>query len=89
MKAKIWVLCTVLADENAPAMPAVFGDEAEAWAKYDEMIRAEWDSMMDPDTDGPYPGDPDAAQDQIRQAHGAEWSRWELTCHDIEISATK
>jgi hypothetical protein len=28
-----------LADENAPAMPAVFGDEAEAWAKYDEVIR--------------------------------------------------
>ena len=24
MKAKIWVLATVLADENAPAMPAVF-----------------------------------------------------------------
>ena len=22
MKAKIWVLCTVLVDENAPAMPA-------------------------------------------------------------------
>src|ERR1700730_941333 len=42
MKAKIWVLCTVLADENAPAMPTVFADEAEAWAKYDEMIRAEW-----------------------------------------------
>ena len=40
---------------------------------------------MDPDTDGPYPGDPDEAQERIRQAHGAEWSRWELTCHDIEI----
>jgi hypothetical protein len=62
MKAKIWVLCTVLADENAPAMPAVFVDEAEAWAKYDEMIRVEWDN-----------------------AHGAEWSRWELTQHEIEI----
>jgi hypothetical protein len=49
MKAKIWVLCTVLADENAPAMPAVFADEAEAWAKYDEMIRAEWDNLMDAD----------------------------------------
>ena len=60
-------------------MPAVFADEAEAWAKYDEVIRAEWDSMMDPNDDGPYPGDPDAAQDRIRQAHGAEWSRWELT----------
>jgi hypothetical protein len=57
-----------------------------AWAKYDEMIRAEWDNVMDAD-DGPYPGDPDAAQDRIRQAHGAEWSRWELTCHDVEISA--
>jgi hypothetical protein len=32
MKAKIWVLCTVLTDENAPAMPAVFADEAEARA---------------------------------------------------------
>ena len=60
-------------------------DEAEAWAKYDEVIRAEWDSMMDPDDDGPYPGDPDEAQDRIRQAHGAEWSRWELTRHEIEI----
>jgi hypothetical protein len=72
MKTKIWVLCTVLVDENAPAMPAVFADEAKAWAKYDEAIRAEWDSMMDPDTDGPYPGDPDAAQHRIRQAHGGE-----------------
>jgi hypothetical protein len=54
MKAKIWVLCTVLADENAPEMPAVFADEAEAWAKYDEMIRAEWDNLMEAE-DGPYP----------------------------------
>jgi hypothetical protein len=36
MKAKIWVLCTVLADENGPAMPALFADETEARAKYDE-----------------------------------------------------
>jgi hypothetical protein len=86
MKAKIWVLCTVLADENAPAMPALFTDEAEAWAKYDEVIRAEWENLMDAD-DGPYPGDPDEAQDRIRQAHGAEWSRWELTQHEIEIPA--
>ena len=49
MKTKIWVLATVLADENAPAMPAVFADEAEAWAKYDEMIRAEWDNLMHAD----------------------------------------
>ncbi|MFZ2145241.1 MAG: hypothetical protein WAV78_51400 [Xanthobacteraceae bacterium] len=53
------------------------------------VIRAEWDSMMDPNGDGLYPGDPDAAQDRIRQAHGAEWSRWELTCHEIEIPAAK
>ena len=39
----------MLADENAPAMPAVFADEAEARAKYDEVMRWEWDSMMDPD----------------------------------------
>ena len=70
-------------------MPAVFADEAEAWAKYDEVIRAEWDSIMDPNDDGPYPGDPDEAQDRIRQAHGAEWSRWELTCHDIELPAAE
>jgi hypothetical protein len=56
MKAKIWVLATVLADENAPAMPVVFAEEAEARAKYDEMIRVEWDSVMDAG-DGPYPGD--------------------------------
>ena len=48
-------------------MPAVFADEAEAWAKYDEVIRAEWDNLMDPNDDGPYPGDPDEAQDRIRQ----------------------
>ena len=88
-RPKIWVLCTVLVDENAPAMPAVFGDEAEAWAKYDEVIRAEWDSLMDPNDDGLHPGDPDAAQHRIRKAHGAEWSRWELTCHEIEIPAAR
>jgi hypothetical protein len=44
MKAKIWVLCTVLTDENAPAMPAVFADEAEARAAYDNALRAEWDT---------------------------------------------
>jgi hypothetical protein len=85
MKAKIWVLATVLADENAPAMPAVFTDEAEAWGKYDEMIRAEWATLMDPDDDGPYPGDPDEAQDRIRRSIGAQWSRWELSQHEIEI----
>ena len=79
MKITIYVLSAVLADENAPAMPAVFGDEAEAWAKDDAVIRAEWDRIMDPNDDGPYPGDPDAAQHGIHQAHGAEWSRWELT----------
>jgi hypothetical protein len=86
MKAKIWVLCTVLTDENAPALPAVFASETEAWAKYGEVIRAEWDGMMDPNDDAPYPGDPDEDQNRIRQAHGGEWSRWELTCHDLEIS---
>ena len=70
-------------------MPAVFADETEARAKYDEVMRWEWDSMMDLDTDGPYPGDPDEAQERIRRAHGAEWSRWELTQHEIEIPATK
>jgi hypothetical protein len=85
MKAKIWVLCTVLRDENAPAMPVVFADETEARMKYNEIMRAEWDSCMDRSDDGPYSGDPDDAQDRIRQAHGAEWSRWELTCHEIEI----
>ena len=89
MKIKIYVLSTVLADENGPAMPAVFADETEARAKYDEVMRWEWDSMMDPDTDGPYPGNPDEAQERVRRAHGAEWSRWELTRHDVEISATK
>src|SRR3982074_838920 len=89
MKTKICGLATVLADENAPAMPAVFADEAEAWAKYDEMIRAEWDNIMDPNDDGPYPGDPDEAQDRIRQARGAEWSRGGLTQQEIEIPAAR
>jgi hypothetical protein len=88
MKIKFYVLSTVLADENGPAMPAVFADEAEAWAKYDEVIRAEWDSTMDPDTDGPYPGDPYEAQERIRRAHGAEWSRWELTCHSSKTAGS-
>jgi hypothetical protein len=81
MKAKIWVLCTVLADENAPAMPAVFADESEARAKYDEVVRM--GQLDGPKRRRSYPGDPDEAQDRIRQAHGAEWSRWELTCHDV------
>jgi hypothetical protein len=34
MKAKIWVLCTVLADENAPAMPAVFADVPNGTARW-------------------------------------------------------
>jgi hypothetical protein len=77
MKIKIWVLATVLADENAPAMPAVFADEAE------------WDNVMDADSDGGYPGHPDEAQDRIRKAIGAEWSRWELTQHEVEIPAAR
>jgi hypothetical protein len=40
MKAKIWVLCTVLTDENAPAMPAVFADESDARAAYDKAFSA-------------------------------------------------
>jgi hypothetical protein len=88
MIIKVYVLCTVLKDENAPAMPAVFADEAEARAKYDEVMRWEWDSAMDSDHDGPYPGSPDEAQDRIRNAIGAEWSRWELTCHEIELSTS-
>ena len=52
------------------------------------MIRAEWDNVMDAD-DGPYPGDTDEAQVRIRHVHGAEWSRWELTCHEIEIPAAR
>jgi hypothetical protein len=27
MKTMVWMLCRVLTDENAPAMPAVFADE--------------------------------------------------------------
>jgi hypothetical protein len=89
MKARVWVLYAVLTDENAPAMPAVFADEVAARAAYDKALRAEWDSRMDPNNDGPYPGDPDEAQDRMRQAHGAEWGRWELTSHDVEIPAAK
>jgi hypothetical protein len=88
MKIKFYVLSTVLADENGPAMPALFADESEARAKYDEVMRWEGDSMMDPDIDGPYPGDPYEAQERIRRAHGAEWSRWELTCHSSKTAGS-
>jgi hypothetical protein len=74
MKAKVWVLCTVLTDENAPAMPAVFADEAAARAAYHKAIRAEWDSLMDRSDDDPYPCNPVKAQDRLRQVHGAEWA---------------
>jgi uncharacterized membrane protein YtjA (UPF0391 family) len=37
---------TVLTDENAPAMPAVFANKAEARAAYDKAIRAEWHSLQ-------------------------------------------
>jgi hypothetical protein len=73
MKAKVWVLCTVLTDENAPAMPAVFADDAEARAAYDKTTRTEWDSLMDRSDDDPYPDNPVKAQDRLRQLHGAEW----------------
>ena len=63
-------------------------NEAAARAAYDNALRAEWDSGMDANDDGPYPGNPDEAQDRMRQAHGAEWSRWELTSHDVEIPET-
>jgi hypothetical protein len=42
---------------------------------------------MDRTDDGPYSGNPDEAQDRMRQSLGAEWSRWELTSHDVEIPA--
>jgi hypothetical protein len=69
MKAKIWVLCTVLTDENAPAMPAVFAGEAEARAAYDKALRAEWDSCTIGTTAVRTPGNPDNAQ--IRSRRGA------------------
>jgi hypothetical protein len=79
----------VLSDETTPAMPAVFADEIEARAAYDAAISAEWGNLMELAEAGPYPGDPDEAQDRIRQVHGTEWSRWEMTDHDIETSAAK
>jgi hypothetical protein len=66
-------------------MPAVFAEEPEARAAYDTAIRAEWDSSMDRSDDGPYPGNPDDAQDRLRQVLGAKWGRWELTGHEIEL----
>jgi hypothetical protein len=65
LKVEVWVLCTVLTDENAPAMPAVFADAAAARVAYDQALRAEWNSCMDGTDDGPYFGDRDAAQDRM------------------------
>jgi hypothetical protein len=69
MKATIWVLCTA------------------RWKRWRHMtaIRAEWDNQTDQDEAGLYPGNPDEAQDRLREVYGADWGRWQLTCHDIEI----
>jgi hypothetical protein len=37
-----------------------------------ERAKASCENADDPNDDGSYPGDADAAQDRIRQAHGAE-----------------
>jgi hypothetical protein len=65
MKAKVWVLCTVLTDENAPAMPAVFADAAAARAAYDKACAPSGTAAWTGPTMVPYSGDRDAVQDRM------------------------
>jgi hypothetical protein len=96
MKMTVWVLATCIPGEPEPCQPNVYGSRAAAEAGFDEMMRAEWDSNT-PENDVmeplPYPtldeegriGDPDAAQDALKEWLGNEWGRWQLTSHQIEM----
>jgi hypothetical protein len=89
MKIKIWVLATVNADELSPAMPKVYGTEAEAKAGFDEAMRGEWTANAPEDDDGnplPYPGDPRTAHDELaNMGRGDSWGTWELTWHTVDV----
>jgi hypothetical protein len=89
MKIKIWVLATVNPDELSPAMPKVYGTEAEAKAGFDEAMRGEWTANAPEDDDGnplPYPGDPRTAHDELaNMGRGDSWGTWELTWHTVDV----
>lgn len=86
MKIKVWVLCTVVPDEGNPALPTVFADALTAYAYYDKAMRAEWANVAEHAALGPYPGNPDQAQARLRHIFGADWGRWDVSCHEIKIS---
>jgi hypothetical protein len=91
MKARIWVLSTCIPQESRPCFPEVFPDEAEALARFDEAMRAEWEhnGPYDDETGEklPYPDSPEEAVAAIAADNtDGSWGQWELTSHVIEIS---
>lgn len=89
--AGIWVLSTCNPDDSEPCWPQVFGTEAEAQAAFRDAMRGEWETNgpRDDDTDEllPMPDDMDEAHDAIAEAAGADWGRWQITSHVVDIPA--
>lgn len=84
-KAVVWVLCTCIPEENRPCLPSVHATEAAALAKFDELMRAEWDANKpeSEETGEPleYPG---ADTAHVVLSENPAWGRWELTSHEVE-----
>lgn len=90
MKVKIWVLSTCVPDENEPCWPQVYASEEAAQKGFREAMESEWRSNGPEDEETgerlPFPDDPDEAHERIAELQDAEWGRWELTSHEIEIA---
>ena len=87
MKIKIWVLATCT-EELRPALPRVFGDEGEAEAEYDKVMREEWQlhsPELPNETPIPYPGAREANRQLANGFATGDWCDWELTAHTIDI----
>jgi hypothetical protein len=83
---KVWVLSTCLPGENEPCMPQVLVSQEEADAAFATAMDGEWAANTPFDCDGhplPYPGDPHKAH--AKMAEDAEWGRWEITTHNIDL----
>lgn len=95
---KIWIVNTCCPNEAEPCIPTPFATEAEANAYADEMMRAEWNAAVEwnggkvEDEDGEevgYPDDWREAQEILAARNGPEWGRWEITSHEIDLTAVK
>jgi hypothetical protein len=87
MKIKVWVISTCVPDENTPCLPEVLGSLDAAKAKFDELMRAEWEANQPEDEQTseplPYPGDASKAHEIL--AKNPRWGHWQITGHEIEI----